>query len=133
MHSQELWKNLYKKNHHSGGPYVDGWLIRLLPYLKHREYRDGRFAPWQTDLRNFMLTHPVSGDERIVGLKQDQLPASVSSVPFVWQDRREKFDYQFLAGVMAVTQDAGTKAIRPRVGWAVRPTPTGVPKSGWDR
>lgn len=128
-----FWKNLYKENNDSGGPYVSGWLVRLLPYLKHRDYRDGRFTPWRTALRNFMLQHPVDGGRRMAGLKHDQLPASVSAVPFVWHYLGGRFDYQFLAGVMAVTQDAGTKAVRPRVGWAVRPTPTGEPRSVWDQ
>jgi hypothetical protein len=61
------------------------------------------------------------------------LPASVSSVPFVWEYRGDEFDYQFLAGVMAVTQNPTSKAVRPRVGWAVRPTPAGEPRTVRDR
>src|SRR5262249_19278924 len=33
-----FWKCLYKQSGGSGGPYISGWLVRLLPYLKHREY-----------------------------------------------------------------------------------------------
>jgi hypothetical protein len=66
------------------------------------------------------------------GVKHDQLPSSVSAVPFTWHYRGDRFDYQFLAGVLAVTQDPATRAIRPRVGWAVRPTPTSAPRSVWD-
>ena len=54
-------------------------------------------------------------------------------MPFAWHYRGETFDYQFLAGVMAVTQDADSRAIRPRIGWAVRPTSTSEPRSVWDR
>ncbi len=136
-----FWKGLYKEDNGSGGPYVNGWLVRLLPYLKHRDfvctvpndYRTGRYTPWRTDLRNFMLERPLEGGERMSGLTHDRLPSSVSAVPFAWHYRGEKFDYQFLAGVTAVTQDAATRALRPRIGWAVRPTPTSEPKSVWDR
>jgi hypothetical protein len=132
-----FWKGLYKEDNSSGGPYVSGWLVRLLPYLKHRDfvcqvpndYRTGYYTPWRTDLRNFML----DGGPRMGGLTHDQLPSSVSAVPFTWEYEGEGFDYQFLAGVTAVTQDGGTRAVRPRVGWAVRLTPKGEPKSDWDR
>jgi hypothetical protein len=136
-----FWKGLYKEHHRSGGPFVSGWLVRLLPYLKQREfrcevrndYRTRYFTPWRTDLRNFLLDPPPAGGGRVCGLKHDQLPSSVSAVPFVWRYRGERFDYQFLAGVMTVTQETETRAVRPRIGWAVRPTPTCEPKSVWDR
>ncbi|MBA4192744.1 MAG: hypothetical protein C0467_32665 [Planctomycetaceae bacterium] len=121
-----FWQNLYKESNRSGGPYISGWLVRLFPYLNQGEYQIARVTPLRTDLRNFLLTHPIGGDKRGHGLMHHQLPASISAVPFVWQYLDKSFDYQFLAGVMAITQDPGSKAIRPRVGWAVRPTPKSV-------
>ena len=75
-----FWKGLYKEDNGSGGPYVSGWLVRLLPYLKHRDfvcqvpndYRTGRYTPWRTDLRNFLLERPPEGGGRMCGLKHDQ-------------------------------------------------------------
>jgi hypothetical protein len=139
--TRSFWQRLYKKDKKSGGPFVSGWLVRLLPYLKHREfvckipndYRAGHYTPWRTDLRNFTLERPLDLGSKMCGLKHAQLPSSVSAVPFAWHYHSETFDYQFLAGVLAVTQDADTKAIRPRIGWAVRPMPTSEPGSGWDR
>ena len=127
-----FWRRLYKEEHSSGGPYVSGWLVRLLPYLKHREsqcevpgdYSTGRLTPWQTNRRNFLLEKPAEHAGPFYGVKHDQLPSSVSQVPFVWDYYGTRYDYQFVAGVMTVTQDPDTKAIRPRVGWAVRPAPT---------
>jgi hypothetical protein len=60
------------------------------------------------------------------------MPATTRTfaVPFAWHYRGEELDYQFLAGVTAISQDADTGAIRPRVGWAVRPTPTSEPRNG---
>jgi hypothetical protein len=129
-----FWKRLYKQVDESGGPYINGWLVRLLPYLKHREYDAAtrRLTPWRTDLGNFLLDEPMAAGSGRYGLKHDQLPLSVSSVPFTWHYLGETLDYQFLAGVMAITQDPATMAVRPRVGWAVRATPTSEPKSVWD-
>jgi hypothetical protein len=128
-----FWKRLYKEIHGSGGPYLSGWLVRLLPYLKHRDYSTGSHTPWRTDLRNFTLEQPLDGGGRMYGPKHEHLPSSVSQVPFRWHYRGESFDYQFLAGVLGVSQDPDTRAIRARVGWAVRPTPSSEPKSVWDR
>ncbi len=139
--TRSFWKRLYKEENGSGGPYISGWLVRLVPYLRHRDivckvpndYRTAYFTPWRTDLRNFLLKEPQDRCGGLFGLTHDQLPSSVSAVPFTWDYHHEKLDYQFLAGVMAVTQDAATKAIRPRIGWAVRPTPASEPKSAWDQ
>jgi hypothetical protein len=130
-----FWQDVYKEQFGSGGPYLSGWLVWLLPYLKQRDYdhKTHRLTPWRTDQPNAMLGRPFSARREMYGLTHDRLPSSVSSVPFTWQYLGQNFDYQFLAGVMAVTQDAASLAIRPRVGWAVRPTPTSAPKSVWDR
>jgi hypothetical protein len=126
-----FWKQLYKEDNGSGGPYLSGWLVRLLPYLKHRDYDEAarRLTPWRTDLPNFLLAKPLNYGGMLRGLKHDMLPSSVSAVPFEWHYLNETFDYQFLAGVMAATQDPDTRAIRPRVGWAVWPASTGEPRS----
>jgi hypothetical protein len=139
--SAKFWQRLYKAENSSGGPYCGGWLVRLLPYLKHREfvcrvpgdYRTGSLTPWETTRRNPMLEKPLDARGNRFGLTHNQLPTSASQVPFVWEYVGQKLDYQFLAGVLAVTQDAQTKAIRPRIGWAVRPTPTNTPKDVGDR
>jgi hypothetical protein len=131
-----FWKSLYKEENSSGGPYLSGWLVRLLPYLKHREYHyrvpgdedTGYCTPWETSLRNPLLEMPL-GKERRHGLTHNVLPSSASQVPFVWEYLDREYDYQFLAGTLAISQDAGTGAIRPRVGWAVRPAPVGEPQN----
>jgi hypothetical protein len=132
-----FWKQLYKKVNGSGGPFLSGWLVRLLPYLKRREARSrvpgddrtSRHTAWRTDLRNFLLDLPLDGGDRMFGPTHEYLPSSVSQVPFRWHYRGESFDYQFLAGVLGVSQDSATRAVRARVGWAVRPVPSSESKS----
>jgi hypothetical protein len=120
-----FWRCLYKEAGGSGGPYVSGWLVRLLPYLKHRDYDDASrsLTPWRTDLRNPLLGKPPDAGGMECGLTHDQLPSSASRVPFVWDYRGRRLDYEFVAGVLAVGQDADTRAVRPRIGWAVRRAP----------
>ena len=130
--NQPFWRAVYKQQDASGGPYTSGWLVRLLPYLKQQEfklategdYKSGYLTPWQTNLRNPHIGKPLLQDAGMFsGVTDAQLPASASQVPFVWDYLGKKFDYQFVAGVLTVVQDKESRAIRPRIGWAVRQTP----------
>jgi hypothetical protein len=133
--TRSFWKGLYKEEDSSGGPYVSGWLVRLLPYLKRRafkcrvpgDYSTGYRTPWETTARNFLLEEPPGEGRLFHGVTHDALPSSASLVPFVWDYLGTDYDYQFVAGVLTITQDRGTGAVRPRVGWAVRPAPAGPP------
>jgi hypothetical protein len=127
-----FWRAMYKQQDDSGGPYTTGWLVRLLPYLKHREYkyaREGDFqsgyaTPWKTDRRNFLLGRPlVAKPEPFEGVTDPHLPSSASQVPFLWRYLGQDFEYQFVAGILAIEQDKASRALRPRIGWAVRPAP----------
>jgi hypothetical protein len=128
---RSFWQALYKQVGGSGGPYTQGWLVRLLPYLKTCEFkytvpgdpRTGYLTPWETTLRNPVLGRPFTDRYPFRGITSDRLPSSASQVPFVWDYLGKDHDYQFVAGVLAVSQDPDSRAIRPRVGWAVRPAP----------
>lgn len=67
--------------------------------------------------------NPVQRQSWIVlltGITDDHLPSSASQLPFVWEYHGKEYDYQFLAGVLTVAQDQTSRALRPRIGWAVR-------------
>lgn len=130
--NQAFWRAIYKQEDSSGGPYTSGWLVRLLPYLKHREhkfakegdYRTLYYTPWRTDLRNPWIGQPfLKKPGPFEGITDGQLPSSASQVPFVWDYLGTKIDYEFIAGVLTVTQDKESRAIRPRIGWTVRQAP----------
>jgi hypothetical protein len=103
------WKNIYKQERAYGADNVNGWLVKLVPYLKNG--RTGNFT-----VRNPLLGDP---DEQV---STDTLPSGISQVPFrcCWQGRAEDAAMQFLGGFVGVTQDASTLALRPKLGWAVR-------------
>jgi Domain of unknown function (DUF4419) len=126
-----FWQAIYKQRDGSGGPFTQGWLVRLLPYLKQQEYklaregdhRSGYLTPWKTDLKNSLLGQPFVSRQRMGGITDDQLPSSASQVPFLWNCLGQNHEYQFVAGVLTVEQDKTNRALRPRIGWAVRPAP----------
>jgi hypothetical protein len=129
--NQPFWQAAYKQQHSSGGPYTNGWLMRLLPYLKERYYKSDCFTPWQTTRRNPWVGKSLLQKAGLFeGVTDSQLPASASQVPFVWEYLETKFNYQFIAGVLTVAQDKESRAIRPRIGWAVRQTRQDMKRHG---
>jgi hypothetical protein len=100
-----FWESIYKCKSESGGLSMDGWLLKLLPYT--RDWNGNR------------VVNPVVANDR--GINASQLPASLSSVPFVWNYLGQEIDYLFIAGHTGVAQDEATLSVRPVIGWAVRP------------
>lgn len=104
---RRFWEGLYKGENGSGGITADGHLLKLLPYVR---YRDG--SVHENPLLN------VGGRS---GIGVANLPQGVSCVPFVWEYLGTSYDYQFLAGHVAVSYDSTDNSYAPVVGWAVRP------------
>jgi hypothetical protein len=103
------WRDIYKREDAYGWDVVNGWLVKLVPYLKHGQ--TGNFT-----VRNPLLADP---DEQV---STNMLPSGVSQVPFRcrWQVQAEDAAMEFLGGFVGVTQEASTLALRPKLGWAVR-------------
>jgi hypothetical protein len=127
--SKDFWNSIYKSRSESGGIRMTGWLLKLLPLVKHL----GDFR------RNPLLGHPdarphIPGRIDIVfrdipDMKSDKvitssvLPSALSAVPFVWNQFGKAHKYQFVAGIIGFTQNAVDGALKPQMGWAVRPEP----------
>jgi len=97
-----FWRDMYKLDDMSGGPYINGWLTRFLPYT----VRNGE--PIQNPC--------LSGGQ----ITQEDLPSATTVVPFVWETPQGRANYQFLSGLLNVEQDPISLALKPKVGWAVR-------------
>lgn len=104
------WKDIYKQERAYGADNVNGWLVKLVPYLKN----------WQTG--NFTARNPLLDDPG-GQVSTNLLPGGVSQVPFRcrWRGQAEDAAMEFLGGFVGVTQDPSTLALRPKLGWAVRP------------
>jgi hypothetical protein len=95
-------KSIYKSMSGSGSISVDGWIIKLLPYTKAGKA---------------MQQNPALAAEGH-WLDTSELPASISTVPFLFDSN----PYQFLAGHTGTVQEDNGE-LRPALGWAVRPAP----------
>lgn len=106
------WSSIYNLNNGSGGPYLGGWISWLFPYLENKQ-------------QNYMIGE-FGGS--LHGLHVGDFPLSLSKVPFVWKYYDNLLDYQFVAGLTAVSLDNETREIGPVIGWAVRPEHSGPSK-----
>lgn len=104
----EHWQGICKLREEYGGDIINGWVCKLFPYL--REFVDGPCR------RRNPIFETGQGMQTLVA------PPGLSRVPFTWRDaetRRER-KMEAIGGLVGVTQDPQTMALRPRVGWAVR-------------
>lgn len=103
-----FWRDIYKWNGGSGGPYFNGWIVDFIPYVTVDD----------SMMRNWLFQG--SNDFEYHGMRNTDLPSSLSMVPFIWDYCGTQFQYQFVAGFTSFTQDHESLAIRPKIGWAVR-------------
>jgi hypothetical protein len=105
----EHWRNICKLENDYGGDRINGWVAKLFPYL--RQFIGGPCSK----------PNPIfeSGE----GFQTLDAPGGLSSVPFTWRNAitmRER-QMQAIGGLIGVSQDAQSLALRPKVGWAIRP------------
>lgn len=103
------WHAICKRREVYGGEIINGWVAKLFPYL--RESPGGECAR-----RNSIFQ---TGQ----GFTTSIAPSGLSRVPFTWVNRRTKQQRQMeaIGGLVGIEQGSPDLALRPIVGWAVRP------------
>jgi hypothetical protein len=102
------WQDICKLRTEYGGFIINGWAAKLFPYLK--------------TVPNGPCTRRNPIFETGEGFQTPFAPPGLSRVPFTWRDAatgRER-RMEAIGGLLGVTQDSQTLALRPKVGWAVR-------------
>jgi hypothetical protein len=97
-----FWKDWYKLNESSGGPYIGGHISKFFPY--HKDY--------QTKLCTVKV-------DKFHDMTSEQLSNGISSAPFLWHYYDKHFNMSFTAGFVGCTQDKQTFAVKPKIGWAI--------------
>lgn len=100
----EFWRSIFKLRSMSGTDIIDGHILRLFPYLKNGD-------------KNRIFENK--------GIRTDEIPASLSSVPFIWNYYGTELKYLFYSGHTSViyeelNRDKVYRFVRPQIGWAVR-------------
>lgn len=118
-----FWQTLFKHADGSGGPFVQGWINVLLPYLRMGEDQELERNPSMDRWREGFDAH-FGG-----GAVAAHVPSGLSSAPFVWDHLGTRFPMCLLGGFVGVGQDEGTLVVRPVIGWAVRDAAVPIPRS----
>lgn len=105
----KFWDEMYKQTGGSGGPYINGWINTLVPYLE--DYRGNMVKNKYAE--NWSKVGSFSG------CTMDQYPSSLAKVPFKWEIDGRTYDMEFLGGLVGTHQNDDL-SIEPTVGWAVR-------------
>lgn len=99
----QFWREIYKMDDGSGGPYITGWITKFFPYLLVN--------------KEFVSPSTIRGK-----ITSEHFTSGMSKAPFIWQYYATRYKMEFCAGFVGF-QEIGPKfAIRPEIGWAIRDT-----------
>lgn len=131
-----IWKSFYKHESVSGGEFVSGWLLLLMPYIEQEAGNIVRnpllsrtskapatlsslVSGWLRSLRDLVYTFHLDSASGAPALSVSHLPPSTVTAPFVWEYLGETFAMDLGAGLVGATQDPGSGAVRAVHGWWV--------------
>lgn len=109
---KDFWQSFYKISGGSGGPFTNGWINILFPYLE--DYETSAYTR-----KNKSVEECGSNNVFYHGPSTDEFPVGLSKVPFIWEYYDKNFNMQFLGGFVGVSQDKDSLIVRPAIGWAV--------------
>jgi hypothetical protein len=125
-----FWRSTYRYLSSSGRSEMTGWITVLFPYI---EKRRGRFEPnsclagWE---RRFRESEPQAWRRDVDNLPgiSAGIPNCQTSVPLKLKWPAGECRMRLIGGLMGISQDPTSRAVRPECGWAVtydieEPTP----------
>ncbi len=122
---RDFWKSFYKFESESGYEVVTGWIVMMYPYLHSTASEAPQNHYAKMSLQELYKAIKETSSKRVdaldppEGLSYSSFPNSYVRVPFKWVFFHTSYDMYFYAGVMGLSQNKETMAIRPEFGWAV--------------
>jgi hypothetical protein len=121
----EYWQNIYKLKKAYGWDRINGWIARLIPYIRH--YQTGSFTVANSLLNAPFVIEPDEEPETpsgflfsVPGLVSSSLPSGISIVPFKFKGDFGSKNMQLIGGFVGIEQVGENRTIRPKLGLAVR-------------
>ena len=119
-----VWRNMYKREDGYGLTKINGWILKLIPYIRGE---DLLFTHKNPLLYQEIESVYDDNNRKSAYLITSMLPSGISCVPFTLHEMQNNQNttsrLQLLGGFTGVEQDAQTLSLRPRIGWAVRRNP----------
>lgn len=110
-----VWKDMYKKADGYGHDAINGWIVKLVPYLKGE-------AAGVFDFVNPLLASGAQDDSGSnYAVRTPDLPSGMSIVPFTLKNpyTGNCKQMEMIGGFVGVDQDSAS-ALCPKFGWAMR-------------
>ena len=101
----KFWKDIVKINGGSGGPYYNGWICHLFPYLIKRT-------------KSFKNPFDYNNNYGC-GIGADEIPLGISKVPVKWNYFGREHDMVFTSGFYGYLYDTETHTISPEISWLI--------------
>ena len=95
---KKFWESFFKLDGGSGGPYINGHIIKIFPYSK--DYKN-TYA--KRDLKRAMTT--------------SEFASGLSNVPFLWSYFSKVFPMSFISGFIGI--EATNESLKPNIGWGI--------------
>ena len=114
---RDFWRGMYKyhdlPHEMCGDPYVlsDGWIVKFFPY-NDLDFRDEFWSHEKPEYfrNNLQSLHDVA----------DDLPPEITVVPLRYISLSgDTTQLQLCAGFVGLSQNSGTYALRPEIGWFI--------------
>jgi hypothetical protein len=105
-----FWKSFYKEDGGSGGPFINGWINALFPFMPSRK------GGWHRN--RWVLAMFEHGRMMRHGPNPSDFPAGLTGVDVKWNDLGNMRDMEFHGGLIGISQ-AEDMTVRAECGWAV--------------
>lgn len=108
-----FWQSIVKVESMSGGPYINGWIMRFLPYVRG----NGE----ELEVNPILATgfYDSGNGWGGGGLTMSSIPNALSKVPFIWNYMGTEVKHEITAGIIGIESVPG-KGLKPTLGWFIR-------------
>jgi len=92
-----FWKEIYKHQGGSGGPFITGWITTFFPYLTDN------------------VVNKLSGER----IHSHKIPKQISQVPFIWNYMGNEIPMTFYGGFVGAEFERDNSTLKPVHFWSV--------------
>jgi hypothetical protein len=120
--SINFWRSIYKHDSMSGGPYINGWIIHLFPYLKTLDSNSKTVLEINTKL---LVNYEKENLPNVLQffdtseITMEAFPSGITIVPVDWKYLGKEFKLILEAGFMGV-MEVDKNILSPFIGWCIR-------------
>jgi len=113
---EQFWKSIFKEDQISGGPYINGWIIKFFPYVLNTKIRKTLFG-FKT--KTSIIENPYFKNKLSNDLTLGDFPNGVSNVNFNWNYLQTVYKMNFTSGFIGVKENKESNRLKVEINWIV--------------